>query len=98
MSIKFNKIRTRLDLDDQITFGAHLGKTISYVVAFDPEYLIWCLKQPNFLFLTERAALALEISTKQMKLDKAVAKEKKAFRYDTDESDFHSDWDADVPF
>ena len=98
MSIKFNKLKTRLDLEDQITFGSHVGKTISYVVAFDPEYLNWCLKQPNFLFLTERAALALEISTKQMKIDKAVAKEKNAFRYDTDESDFHSNWDADVPF
>lgn len=97
MSIKFNKLKICLDLEDQIVFGAHQGKTISYMLAFEPEYLTWCSKQPNLLFLTERAALALEVSVRQMKVEKQI-KRNSFIDYDHDTSNDYSDWDVDVPF
>ena len=99
MSIKFSKIKTCLDLDDQITFGAHQGKTISYMLAFEPEYLTWCSKQPNLLFLTERAALALEVSVKQMQADRQTLQLSKQQQYNTRyHGEEFSDWYDDVPF
>lgn len=94
MSIQFKRIKKHLELHDIITFGTHFGKTISYMLEFEPEYLLWASKQPNLLFLCEPAALKLEEKAIRAKLEKQKHKAKTQVYMPGDQDDW---WD-DVPF
>lgn len=93
MSIKFNRIKKCLELDDIITFGAHSGRTISYMLEFEPEYLLWA---------TKNAALVLNKSLQSACLDKALRAKAEKERYKSKEVQYahadQDDWWEDVPF
>lgn len=74
MSIKFHKIKTCLELDDLLGFGQHSGRTVSYMLQFEPEYLLWATKQPNLLFLCEEAWNQLEKNAQRAKTEKQKQK------------------------
>lgn len=75
MSIKFARIKKYLELDDQIRFGVHVGKTISWMLEFEPEYLLWATRQPNLIFLSSTAALRLEQNAQRAKLERLAKKQ-----------------------
>jgi len=109
MSIKFTRIKTKLDFLDTLGFGnKHLGKTISYIIEFDPEYLEWCCKKENLVYLTPKCMDLLEDrlhllkQIKQKKEEEKLAKllappksKNKGLWYAHSDQD---DWFDDVPF
>jgi hypothetical protein len=94
MSIKFTRIKKCLELDDKLAFGAHSGKSISYMLEFEPEYLFWATKQPNLIFLCHTAAIRLEEKATRAKQEKEKHKAKAYYYADTDQDS----WFDDVPF
>lgn len=108
MAIAFNRIKTQLDFLDTLGFGnKYLGKTISYIIEFDPEYLEWCCKKENLVYLTpkcmgvleERLHLLKQIKQKkeEEKLRKTLAPPKSKFKDWMVHAD-QDDWWDDVPF
>lgn len=109
MAIAFNRIKTKLDFLDTLGFGnKYLGKTISYILEFDPEYLEWCCKKENLIYLTPKCMGVLEDrlhllkQIKQKKEDEKLAKLLAPPKYKRRDDWFtHSDqddWWDDVPF
>lgn len=76
MSIKFNRIKKYLDLDDEIRFGVHVGKSISWMLEFEPEYLLWATNQPNLILLSNTANLRLKQNAQRAQQEKLAKKEK----------------------
>lgn len=98
MSIKFSRIKKCLELDDTITFGAHSGRTISYMLEFEPEYLLWATKQPNLIFLCSTVASRLEEKATRAKLEKQKRRESYQSREVHYAHADQDDWWDDVPF
>lgn len=96
MSIKFSKVKQCLELDDLIAFGKHSGRTISYMLQFEPEYLLWATKQSGLLYLSSTIALQLEEYVIRAKLEKEKQKWQK-FVKEHVAPDF-TDFSEDVPF
>ncbi len=47
----YNK-STFLTLDDEFKFGKHQGTTLKDVIELYPDYLVWCLKNLNHLWMS----------------------------------------------
>jgi hypothetical protein len=45
MAIKFNEVRTKLGLDDVITFGKYVGCTVEDIIKDSPDYIEWLIKE-----------------------------------------------------
>jgi hypothetical protein len=76
MSVRFAKVKKCLELDDRITFGAHSGRTVSYMLEFEPEYLLWATRQPGLISLSSTAANKLEEKALRAKAEKIAHKAK----------------------
>jgi len=99
MSIKFTRIKKHLELDDQIRFGAHSGRTISWMLQFEPEYLLWATQQPGLIFLQRNLTTTLQENALRAKTEKTAQKEKQFQRAVS--PDYIEDlglWLDDVPF
>jgi len=93
MSIKFTKVKKCLELDDKLTFGAHSGKSISYMLEFEPEYLLWASKN-NAVALSKELDKRCFDKALRAKAEKEVAKSKEVYYAHSDQDDY---WE-DVPF
>ncbi len=76
MSIRFSRLKNNLELCDRISFGAHSGRTISYMLEFEPEYLLWATRQPGLISLSSTAAKNLEDKALRAKAEKIAHKAK----------------------
>lgn len=94
MSIRFSRVKKCLDLNDRITFGTHFGRTISYMLEFEPEYLLWATRQPGLISLSSTAAHKLEEKALRAKQEKIAQKAKTQAYMPGDQEDY---WE-DVPF
>jgi hypothetical protein len=108
MAIPFKRIKTQLDFLDTLGFGnKYMGKTISYIIEFDPEYLEWCCKKENLVYLTPKCMDLLEDRLRivkqikdykdEQKLKKMFAPPKSKFKDWMAHSD-QDDWWCDIPF
>ena len=107
MAIPFNRVKTTYDFLDIMPFGKYQGKTISWIIEFDPECLEWYTKKEDLLYLTSKCTDVLEDRLhllKQIKQEKADEKLKKTlsppkskFRDWSVHTD-QDDWWDDVPF
>lgn len=51
MAIKFNLVRTKLGLDDEIRFGTrHRGETILEILESNPTYISWLIQNTDTQF------------------------------------------------
>ena len=97
MSIKFSKLKTELGYSDTLGFGKYHGKTVGWVIEFDPLYLDWCTKKDNLIFLDEHSlerlysSVLIAIAAK----DRPPKKITKNIMYAHADQDDH--WD-DIPF
>lgn len=106
MALPFKKIKKDLDFLDTLGFGnKYMGKTISYIIEFDPEYLDWCCKKANLVYLTDKCHNALEdrlVIVRKAKEDKLLAKLLKPPKSKSKELWYahadQDDWWDDVPF
>jgi len=76
MSVHFNRIKKCLELDDQLRFGVHAGRTVSWMLEFEPEYLLWATRQPGLIFLSSAATRNLEQNAQRAKAEKITHKAK----------------------
>lgn len=105
MALPFKRLKTELDFLDTLGFGSkYFDKTISYILEFDPEYLEWCCKQANLVYLSDKCHTALE---SRLQLLKAIKEVKAANnKFSAPKSKFRDwfahadqdDWWDDVPF
>jgi len=93
MSIKFARVKKCLELDDKITFGVHSGRTVSYMLEFEPEYLFWATKN-NAVVLNRELEKRCFDKALRAKAEKEVAKSKEVYYAHSDQDD----WWEDVPF
>lgn len=98
MSLPFKRVRTTYDFLDTMPFGSYVGKTISYVIEFDPNYLKWCTKQDNLIYLSDKCLDALEDRVKISEYDKAFQAAKKSKLLQEETVDWFNDWDHDIQF
>lgn len=102
MSIKFARIKKYLELDDKIRFGAHAGRTISWMLEFEPEYLLWATNQPGLCLLSATLTLRLKQNALRARQEKLAKKEKQteqtvSYSLDRELKDLGL-WMDDVPF
>lgn len=51
MAIKFNHIRTKIGLDDELRFGKkHYGYTVLEILESDPTYIAWLIENTQLQF------------------------------------------------
>jgi len=94
MAIPFKRVKTVYDFQDTIPFGEYLGKTISWVIEFDPAYLKWCTKQENLIYLNTKCIDALDDRITMTKYHKPTKKSK----FLQEPNDWFDVWDQDIPF
>jgi hypothetical protein len=98
MAISFKKLKTEYDFLDTMPFGNYRGKTISWIIEFDPEYLDWCSKQQGLLYLSNKCKeqllnrVCIAKANREIQLSKKISKELHFAHSDQD------DWWEDVPF
>lgn len=107
MAIPFKRVKTTYDFLDIMPFGKYQGKTISWIIEFDPECLEWYTKKENLIFLSSKCVEFLEDRlriVKQIKdhkeeqrLKRIFAPHKSKFKDWMAHSD-QDDWWDDVPF
>jgi len=93
MSVHFNRIKKCLELDDQLRFGVHAGRTVSWMLEFEPEYLLWAVKNSAVVLSKTLQDKCLDKALRA-KAEKEVAKSKEVHYAHSDQDDY---WD-DVPF
>jgi hypothetical protein len=93
MSIRFARIKKCLELDDKLAFGVHSGKSIGYMLEFEPEYLLWASKN-NAVVLNRELEKRCFDKALRAKAEKEVAKSKEVTYAHSDQDD----WWEDVPF
>lgn len=93
MSIQFKRIKKCLELDDQLRFGVHANRTVSWMLEFKPEYLLWASKN-SVVVLSKDLHKKCFDKALRAKAEKEVAKSKEVHYAHSDQDDW---WD-DVPF
>ena len=90
MSIKFTRVKKCLELDDKLTFGAHSGKSISYMLEFEPEYLLWVTKNKAVVLNGELEKRCFDKALRA-KAEKEMAKSKEVHYAHSDQDDWWED-------
>lgn len=99
MSISFDRLSTKMGMDDVITFGTkHRGYTVEEVLKTDPSYISWLATNTDMKFYVS----VLE----QLVKSKLESSPKTRYNYDSygrldfDQRGFSGidDWFDDVPF
>lgn len=103
MAKPFNKIKFTgwLGLDDQLTFGRHIGYTVLEVLKDHPEYIGWLINNTSIKFRPSvQSELFKQIAGKEIYSYAVAYRKSRNYMpdYDHDTLSDWADWDADVPF
>ena len=97
MAKPFSKIKYTgwVGLDDQLTFGKHIGYTVLEVLKDRPQYIAWLIDNTDIKFYQSVQEQVDKLLPPTLKLSEYP---KYMPGYDHDTLSDWSDWHTDVPF
>lgn len=100
MSIKFNQVKTKLGLDDVLSFGRHQGYTVEEVIKDRPEYISWLIAEGKQFYQSVHEELAMYKGTYKQAKPKLGGYNHEVGDYVFDSRSNHEldDWFDDIPF